>query len=84
MSIDEALRKRLQWRVRRGTAELDTMLGWWLTERFDGAAPEQREAFAQLLDAQDPDLWDWLLGHARVPRADWQEVIDDIRAAHRL
>lgn len=84
MSNDEALRKRLQWRVRRGTAELDTMVGWWLNERFESASPEQREAFSELLDAQDPDLWDWLLGHAAVPRADWQAIIDDIRAAHRL
>ena len=38
----------------------------------------------ELLDVQDPDLWDWVMGHATAPRADWQAIIDDIRARHRL
>lgn len=75
---------RLRWRARRGTRELDALLGGWLDERFAGADPAQRQAFDQLLDAQDPDLWDWIMGFARAPRDDWQGIIDDIRARHRL
>ena len=75
---------RLRWRARRGTRELDALLGGWLDERYADAAPAQRQAFDELLDTQDPDLWDWVMGHARAPRADWQAVIDDIRARHRL
>lgn len=75
---------RLRWRARRGTRELDALLGGWLDERFDEATPAQRQAFDELLDAQDPDLWDWIMGHAHAPRADWQAIIDDIRARHRL
>jgi antitoxin CptB len=41
-------------------------------------------AFDELLDVQDPNLWDWVMGHAQAPRADWQAIIDDIRARHRL
>ena len=33
---------------------------------------------------QDPDLWDWVMGHAKATRPDWQAIIDDIRARHRL
>jgi antitoxin CptB len=33
---------------------------------------------------QDPDLWDWVMGHAKASRADWQAIIDDIRSRHRL
>ena len=40
--------------------------------------------FDALLDVQDPDLWDWVMGHARAPRDDWQAIIDDIRVRHRL
>jgi antitoxin CptB len=75
---------RLRWRARRGTRELDALLGGWLDERYAGADPATREAFDELLDAQDPDLWDWIMGHAQAPRADWQAIIDDIRARHRL
>ena len=76
--------KRLRWRVRRGTLELDVMLGGWLDERFAGADAAQQQAFDELLDVQDPDLWDWVMGHTRPERADWQAIIDDIRACHRL
>ncbi|MEI7038010.1 succinate dehydrogenase assembly factor 2 [Fulvimonas yonginensis] len=75
---------RLRWRARRGTRELDALLGRWLDERYGSADPPTRQAFDELLDAQDPDLWDWIMGHARAPRADWQAIIDDIRARHRL
>jgi antitoxin CptB len=75
---------RLRWRARRGTRELDALLGGWLDERFAGADPVMQQAFDELLDNQDPDLWDWIMGHAAAPRADWQVIIDDIRARHRL
>lgn len=79
-----ARRKRLDWRVRRGTKELDILFGTWLAERYDAADTAQQAAFDTLLDQQDPDLWDWVMGYARVPRADWRAIIDDIRARHRL
>jgi antitoxin CptB len=75
---------RLRWRARRGTRELDALLGGWLDERYDAADQATRQAFDELLDTQDPDLWDWIMGHAQPPRADWQAIIDDIRARHRL
>ena len=54
--------KRLRWRCRRGTRELDQLLGWWLDTRYAGASNELREGFSALLEQQDPQLWDWLLG----------------------
>lgn len=77
-------KSRLRWRCRRGTRELDALFGSWLDERFDGSTDTQQQAFEELLDAQDPELWDWVMGHARPPRADWQAIIDDIRTRHRL
>lgn len=75
---------RLAWLCRRGTKELDVLYGWWLRERLPQADEAQRRAFAELLETQDPDLWDWTLGHAEVPRKDWAAIIDDIRTQHRL
>ncbi|HET6807081.1 MAG TPA: succinate dehydrogenase assembly factor 2 [Frateuria sp.] len=75
---------RLRWRARRGTRELDALLGGWLDERYADADAPTRQAFDELLDAQDPDLWDWVMGHAQSPRSDWQAIIDDIRTRHRL
>ena len=84
VSMDEARIKRLRWRTRRGTRELDALFGGWLDERFAGADEAQRQAFDELLDVQDPDLWDWVMGHAKATRPDWQAIIDDIRSRHRL
>lgn len=83
-SNEEALRKRIRWRAKRGTLELDRMVGWWLRQRMPNADAASIAAFDAMLDAQDPDLWDWLMGAAKAPRADWQAFINDIRAAHRL
>ncbi|HEY8587140.1 MAG TPA: succinate dehydrogenase assembly factor 2 [Rhodanobacter sp.] len=82
--MDEARIKRLRWRARRGTRELDALLGGWLDQCFAGADPDRQQAFDELLDVQDPDLWDWVMGRARSDRADWQAIIDDIRARNRL
>jgi len=82
--MDEGGLKRLRWRTRRGTRELDALFGGWLETSFSTADAALQQAFDELLDVQDPDLWDWVMGHAQPPRADWQAIIDDIRARHRL
>jgi len=82
--MDEARIKRLRWRTRRGTRELDALFGGWLDLRFADADEATRQAFDQLLDVQDPDLWDWVMGHAQPERADWKRIIDEIRARHSL
>lgn len=82
--MDEAQIKRLRWRCRRGTKELDALFGWWLEQCFPTADEAARQAFSELLEVQDPDLWDWTVGRAAAPRADWQSIIDAIRARHRL
>ncbi|HEX5306670.1 MAG TPA: succinate dehydrogenase assembly factor 2 [Dyella sp.] len=82
--MEEARIKRLRWRTRRGTRELDALFGGWLDEFYPTADEAARQAFEEILDVQDPDLWDWVMGHAHPPRADWQAIIDDIRTRHRL
>jgi antitoxin CptB len=71
--------KRLRWRCRRGTRELDALLGGWLDARRDSIDAGELATFDALLDEQDPVLWDWLMGHAEPPRADWRAIVADIR-----
>lgn len=82
--MDAGRLKRLRWRTRRGTRELDALLGGWLETTFPSADEALRQAFEELVNVQDPDLWDWIKGHAMAPRADWQSIIDDLRACHPL
>ena len=74
---------RLRWRCRRGTRELDRMLGWWLEARFAEVDAAQQLNFDALLDCSDPDLWDWLTGHAD-PDPRFTTIIDEIRTHHRV
>lgn len=71
--------KRIQWRCRRGTRELDTLLGNWLARHGATMDESQFAVFDSLLDQQDPELWDWVMGHAEPPRADWRAIVRDIR-----
>lgn len=79
MPVTDARLKRVQWRCRRGTRELDALLGGWLEAHRALPDASQIDAFDALLDQQDPALWDWLMGHAEPPRADWRAIITDIR-----
>ena len=82
-SAGDALLGRLRWRARRGTRELDRLLGWGLDARFVAADEARREDFDALLDTPDPQLWDWLTGQV-LPAPRFAAIIDEIRTAHRV
>ncbi|TLY49053.1 MAG: succinate dehydrogenase assembly factor 2 [Gammaproteobacteria bacterium] len=75
---------QLRWRCRRGMRELDQLLGWWLDARYDAADAQTQDAFRELLEQPDPELWHWLQGHGAPARADWRDVIDEIRTRDRV
>ena len=53
-SLDVA---KLRWRCRRGTKELDLLTTRYLEHFFAGAALDEQQAFAALLEWQDPLLY---------------------------
>ena len=53
--------KRLCWRCRRGTRELDLLLSRYLENDYDRARPEERAAFEKLLELPDPELYRLLI-----------------------
>jgi antitoxin CptB len=75
---------RLRWRCRRGTRELDTLLGWWLTERYEKSDSAARADFARMLERPDPDLWDWLTGSSPASDPGFARIVDEIRTEHRV
>lgn len=70
---------RLLWRARRGTRELDRLLGGWLEQRYAQADADTRAAFEALLECSDPDLWDWLIGHSAPAEPRFAAIVDEIR-----
>jgi antitoxin CptB len=75
---------RLRWRCRRGMRELDQLLGWYLDVRYPLAAEMDKAAFSTLLDEQDPQLWEWLVGQSVPEKPEWRAIIDEIRASDRI
>ena len=69
----------LVWRCRRGMRELDALLTRWLDLNWVDADEEMRSAFTLLLDSEDDQLWDWLLGRSQAPDESLQRIVDDIR-----
>lgn len=70
---------RLVWRCRRGTRELDLILGRFLEAGYGGLDARQRELFERLLDCEDDRLQLWLLGHAEPEDAALAEIVTLIR-----
>ena len=56
---------RIRWHCRRGMLELDLVLTRFLERDFASLPPEQREAFAVLLEHPDDVLWDLVCGRIR-------------------
>lgn len=54
---------RLAWACRRGMLELDVLLGNYLREVYPSLPAADKLLFIQLLSAQDPELFAFIMGH---------------------
>jgi len=70
---------RLRWRCRRGMRELDVMLTRYLDRVWPTASPAERDAFVQLVELQDPDLFGYLVGRTAPVEDSLLAVINCIR-----
>jgi antitoxin CptB len=63
-----AARKRLIFRAwRRGFREIDLILGGFADRFAEAFTDEEAAAFEHLLQAPDPELYEWILGRAPAP-----------------
>ena len=66
----EARLKRLRLRAwRRGTKEMDLILGPFADARLAALAPETLDRFEALLEENDQDLYAWVTGQGAPPAA---------------
>ena len=65
---DHIRRNRLRFRSwHRGTREMDLLLGRFADAHIASLTPAQLENFDVLLQQNDPDLYDWILGKKTPP-----------------
>lgn len=72
--------KKLRWRCRRGTLELDLLLERYLDRRYLSAGVEEKQAFLKLLELEDSELLRYLMGEGLCDIAALRSLIDIIRA----
>ena len=80
----EARLRRLAMRSwRRGTREMDLILGPFADARLATLDPASLDAFESLLSENDHDLYAWVSGSAGIPER-FRDTVGLIRAHHRI
>lgn len=77
--MDELPPADIRWRCRRGMRELDVLLNRWMDHAWHMASEDEQAAFRELLDAEDDQLWNWLLGRSEPPAAHLRLIVHAIR-----
>ena len=70
---------RLRWRCRRGTKELDIVMNRYLQERYETASAEEQGSFNQLLDIEDPIIFDWLMDKTQSEDDNLQALVEILK-----
>lgn len=78
LNIDQEI-KKLRWRCRRGTLELDLMLVRYLDRCFAAADSDEQQTFLQLLELEDSDLLRYMLGEQRPDNQYLASLVELIR-----
>ncbi len=76
--MDELIGK-LHWRCRRGMKELDLLTLGYLERHYPEASVEDRQAFAEVLELQDPLLMSYVVGRQTPENPAIARVIDVMR-----
>lgn len=72
--------ERLRWRcIRRALLELDIALTRFLDQQFDKLSEEEQQAFAELADMEDHDLWYLISGQAETDDPRLAQIVAMLR-----
>lgn len=52
---------KMRWRARRGMREMDHLFDQYLENHYATASAEEKKLLAELLEMQDPELFDLLM-----------------------
>ena len=75
----DAQYNKLHWRCRRGMKELDLLTLGYLERYYRDAPVEEQQAFANLLELQDPQLMGYILGRENPVDAATRRVVGAMR-----
>ncbi len=72
---------RLKWACRRGMLELDVILMPFVENHYLQLEEDEKATFQRLLNADDPDLYAWFMGHKACEDKDFAMMVKKI---HKL
>ncbi len=73
-------KNQLRWACRRGMLELDQFLMRFFDECYDDLSESEQHTFQLLLQENDQDLYNWLLGVSICADPNFQALCDKIRS----
>ncbi|MGO1296553.1 succinate dehydrogenase assembly factor 2 [Vibrio palustris] len=71
---------RIKWGCRRGMLELDVVMMPFFDECFESLTLDEQDNFVSLLECDDPDLFQWIMGHGRSDNLKHAAMVDKIVA----
>ena len=77
-------KSRILWRCRRGIKEMDIVLQDFIKDSYDELNNENKSAFSKLLDEQDLDILNWILGKDKPEDTELIEIIKKIRSSRNI
>ena len=82
--VEDKRRERLRYRSwHRGTREMDLLLGSFADANLHDFSVEQLNDYEILLEANDPDIYEWITGKSEIP-ADYQNDVVRMVVAHKF
>jgi len=75
---------RLRWACRRGMLELDLIFTPYVESAYQQASPAEQLLFCELLECNDQELFDWLLGKTPPRDPKFQPMIEILLAYAKL
>ena len=77
-------KSRILWRCRRGIKEMDIVLQDFIKNSYDELNNENKSAFSKLLEEQDLDILNWILGKDKPEDTELIEIIKKIRSSRNI
>tara|TARA_X000001036_G_scaffold325508_1_gene304088 strand:- start:661 stop:909 length:249 start_codon:yes stop_codon:yes gene_type:complete len=77
-------KSRLFWRSRRGIKEMDIVFQDFIKNSYDKLNSKDKSAFSRLLEEQDLDILNWILGKDKPEDTTLIEIIKKIRSSRNI
>lgn len=74
-------KSQLVWRCRRGVRELDVLLGRFIETEYSQLNDEEKDAFEEFLEVQDPVIMDWLFGKYSPEDAGVLNIVNKLKSS---